>query len=55
MMPRRRRTRAQNRAARINAERNQNRKACEARRAARAAAMFPQVSPGSGDDDPPPF
>lgn len=55
MMPRRRRTRAQNRATRINVERNQNRKAREARRAAREAAMFPQVSPGSGDDDPPPF
>jgi hypothetical protein len=55
MMPRRRRTRAQNRAARINAERNQNRNAREARRAARDAVMFPQVSPGSGDDDPPPF
>jgi hypothetical protein len=55
MMPRRRRTRAQNRAARINAERNQNRNAREARRVARDAVMFPQVSPGSGDDDPPPF
>lgn len=54
MMPRRRRTRAQNRAARINAERNQNRNAREARRAARAAALCPKVTPGS-DDDPPPF
>ncbi|OBH21436.1 HNH endonuclease signature motif containing protein [Mycolicibacter sinensis] len=55
MMPRRRRSRAQNRAARINTERNQNRNAREARRAARQATMFPKVAPGSGEDDPPPF
>lgn len=55
MMPRRRRTRAQNRAARINTERSQNRRAREARQQARQAAMFPQLSPGAGDDDPPPF
>lgn len=54
MMPRRRRTRAQNRSARINAERNQNRNAREARRAARAVSLCPKVTPGS-DDDPPPF
>ncbi|OBI34585.1 HNH endonuclease signature motif containing protein [Mycolicibacter sinensis] len=55
MMPRRRRTRAQNRAARINTERNQNRNAGEARRAARAAALCPKATPGTADDDPPPF
>ncbi|MEB3063917.1 HNH endonuclease signature motif containing protein [[Mycobacterium] zoologicum] len=55
MMPRRRRTRAQNRAARINTERNQNRRAREARLAARSAAMFPKVAPGGAEDDPPPF
>lgn len=54
MMPRRRRTRAQNRAARINTERNQNHKAREARRVARAAASCPKVTPGA-DDDPSPF
>ncbi|MDD7811151.1 HNH endonuclease signature motif containing protein [Mycobacterium sp. CSUR Q5927] len=55
MMPRRRRTRAQNRAARINTERNQNRKAREARRTARHAALFPHITPGAADDEPPPF
>ncbi len=46
MMPKRRRTRAQNRAARINAERKQNRKA---RQAAQSGPAPPK------DSDPPPF
>ncbi|BBX14811.1 MAG: HNH endonuclease signature motif containing protein [Mycolicibacter algericus] len=54
MMPRRRRTRAQHRAARIATERNQNRKAREARRAAFEAVWFPKVDV-TADDDPPPF
>lgn len=54
MMPRRRRTRAQNRAARINAERNQNRNARDARRAARQAFWAAQAAADPGDD-PPPF
>ncbi len=54
MMPRRRRTRAQSRAARINAERNQNRRAREARRAAEQAARSARVAADPGDD-PPPF
>jgi Domain of unknown function (DUF222) len=45
MMPTRRRTRAQNRAARIAAERKQNRRAREAA----------QPGPAPPDDDPPPF
>lgn len=54
MMPRRRRTRAQNRAARIATERNQNHKARQARRAAFDATWFPKVA-ATPDDDPPPF
>ncbi len=54
MMPRRRRTRAQNRAARIATERNQNHKARQARRAAFNAVWFPKVD-ATADDDPPPF
>ncbi len=54
MMPRRRRTRAQNRAARIATERSQNHKARQARHAAFDAIWFPKVAPGP-DDDPPPF
>ncbi|CAJ1510083.1 HNH endonuclease signature motif containing protein [[Mycobacterium] holstebronense] len=55
MMPRRRRTRAQNRAARIATERNQNHKARQARRAAFDTVWFPKVAPGIDPDDPPPF
>ncbi|MGV0750930.1 HNH endonuclease signature motif containing protein, partial [Mycolicibacter minnesotensis] len=54
MMPRRRRTRAQHRAARIATERNQNRKARQARRAAFDAVWFPKAT-AAADDDPPPF
>ncbi len=53
MMPRRRRTRTQNRAHRINTERRQNRDA-RARRRAKSASYFGPAPPGS-DDDPPPF
>ncbi|WP_409429214.1 HNH endonuclease signature motif containing protein [Mycobacterium sp. SMC-11] len=54
MMPRRRRTRAQHRAARIATERNQNHKAREARHAAFDAVWFPKAT-STADDDPPPF
>lgn len=54
MMPRRQRTRAQIRAARINAERNHNRGAREARRRANRVA-WTGVPPPDADDDPPPF
>jgi hypothetical protein len=53
MMPRRRRTRAQNRAHRIAAERRQNRDTRIARRAQRPS-YFGLAAPES-DDDPPPF
>jgi hypothetical protein len=53
MMPRRRRTRAQQRATRTATERNQNRKARQARRAAFGAVWFPKIA--NADDDPPPF
>ncbi|MGH3966626.1 MAG: HNH endonuclease signature motif containing protein [Mycobacterium sp.] len=53
MMPRRRRTRAQNRADRIAAERRQNHNARTARRA-EYANHFGPAPPGT-DDDPPPF
>ena len=55
MMPKRQRTRAQHRAARITTERNQNRKARQARRAAFDAVWFPKVATGIDPDDPPPF
>jgi hypothetical protein len=48
MMPKRRRTRAQDRATRIATERRHNR---DARLAARAT----QTGPAPPDDDPPPF
>jgi len=54
MMPKRRRTRAQDRAHRIATERRQNRAAREARRRAREAAWFGPAPPDT-DDDPPPF
>jgi hypothetical protein len=50
MMPKRRRTRAQDRATRIATERRHNR---EARLAARAAPTGP--APPGTDEDPPPF
>jgi uncharacterized protein DUF222 len=53
MMPKRTRTRAQNRAARIAAERRQNREARAARREERASYFGPRDA--VGDDEPPPF
>jgi hypothetical protein len=53
MMPRRRRTRAQNRAHRIATERRQNH---DARMAQRAECMsYFGPAPPETDDDPPPF
>jgi hypothetical protein len=53
MMPKRRRTRAQNRAQRIAVERRQNHDARLARRAAYLSYTGP--APPNTDDDPPPF
>jgi hypothetical protein len=61
MMPTRRRTRAQNRAHRIEAERRQNRNAREARHDQWVttyfgpAPNFGPAPPGDADDEPPPF
>ncbi|OBF43918.1 hypothetical protein A5787_14285 [Mycobacterium sp. 852002-50816_SCH5313054-b] len=54
MMPRRRRTRAQNRANRIATERRQNREARAARHAENSTYAGP-APPSDDDDDPPPF
>jgi hypothetical protein len=53
MMPKRRRTRAQDRAQRVSAERRQNALARTARQANRPRYFTP--APPGGDDDPPPF
>ena len=53
MMPRRRRTRDQNRAHRISTERRRNRDA-RGRRRAKSASFFGPTPPGT-DHDPPPF
>jgi hypothetical protein len=55
MMPKRSRTRAQNRAAHIAAERRQNQRARQARRVDIYAEIFGPRPPSDGDDDPPPF
>ncbi|MEB4212436.1 hypothetical protein OQ789_25790, partial [Mycobacterium sp. 94-17] len=56
MMPRRRRTRAQDRAYRVAAERAHNRQARHVARPERQPTYFgPAPPPGDGDDDPPPF
>jgi hypothetical protein len=55
MMPKRRRTRTQDRAHRIATERRQNREAREARRQARETAWFGPAPPDTDNDDPPPF
>ncbi len=55
MMPKRRRTRAQDRAHRIDAERRQNRQALEAEARQPPAAYFRPAPPGDSDDEPPPF
>jgi hypothetical protein len=54
MMPKRRRTRAQNRSDRINAERQQNHQARLARRK-RRNERDSALSNVSSDEDPPPF
>jgi hypothetical protein len=53
MMPKRRRTRAQNRAQRIATERRHNRDARLAR--AESESYTGPAPPGSDDDEPPPF
>ena len=54
MMPKRRRTRAQNRAARVATERRQNREEREARRRdSKAYGFGPRDAVGDGE--PPPF
>jgi hypothetical protein len=53
MMPTRRRTRAQDRAYRIDAERRQNRDARTARRDKPVSFVGP--APPGDDDEPPPF
>lgn len=54
-IPNRRHTRAANHARYVAAERSQNRRAREARRAASEARWSPKVSSNAADDDPPPF
>jgi uncharacterized protein DUF222/HNH endonuclease len=55
MMPQRRRTRAENRAHRIEAERRHNRELLQTRQPAYQAAGPGPAPPDNGDDDPPPF
>jgi hypothetical protein len=54
MMPKRRRTRAQDRAYKVATERAQNHQARQADRREREAAYSTPAPPGDGDD-PPPF
>lgn len=53
-MPKRRRTRAQNRAHRVATERRQNHQARMARRA-QMVSYWAEPPPASDDDEPPPF
>jgi hypothetical protein len=55
MMPKRRRTRAQNRTQRVEAERRLNRQCREARRQAGDAFYAELMTPTEGDGEPPPF
>ncbi|OMB93776.1 HNH endonuclease signature motif containing protein [Mycobacterium colombiense] len=55
MMPRRTRTRAQHRAARIATERKHNRQARQPKRREREPAYFGPAPPADDGDDPPPF
>jgi hypothetical protein len=55
MMPKRRRTRAQDRAHRIATERRHNREARQAQGRQRQEAYFGPAPPGDSDDEPPPF
>jgi hypothetical protein len=54
MMPRRRRTRAQDRANRVATERRQNHLAREVRRS-RSMSFLGPAPPSDSDDEPPPF
>ena len=54
MMPKRRRTRRQDRTHRVATERRQNREARMSRRAHRPS-YFGLAPPGGSDDEPPPF
>ena len=54
MMPKRRHTRAQNRAHYIAAERRHNRQAHDAARRQSQGAYFGPAPPGDSDDEPPP-
>jgi hypothetical protein len=53
MMPKRRRTRAQNRAQRVTTERRQNHHARTARKA--ESMSYPGPAPPQTDEEPPPF
>ena len=55
MMPTRRRTRAQDRAARVATERRQNREARQVERRQRQAAYLGPAPPDANDHEPPPF
>jgi hypothetical protein len=55
MMPKRRRTRSQNRTQRVAAERRQNHHARQARRRARDAFYDGLFTPTERDGEPPPF
>ncbi|MGN6336150.1 HNH endonuclease signature motif containing protein [Mycobacterium sp.] len=55
MMPKRRRTRAQDRAHRVATERRQNHQARRGKLRQREPAYFGPAPPADGDDDPPPF
>jgi len=55
MMPRRRRTRGQDRAQRVAAERRQNHQARTNRRAHRLSYLDPSPASPGADDEPPPF
>jgi uncharacterized protein DUF222 len=55
MMPKRRRTRAQNRAKRVATERRHNRQARQQEGRQRQAAYFGPAPPDDSDDEPPPF
>ncbi|MGZ4513626.1 MAG: hypothetical protein ACXVX5_02700 [Mycobacterium sp.] len=56
MMPRRKTTRAENRAKYLAAERARNKRLREARRKAWREVYFPTIAASdSDDDDPPPF
>ena len=55
MMPKRRRTRAQNRARRVETERRQNRQCREAMREGLDGLYAATMTPAESDGEPPPF